>query len=56
MKKEKYVIPQETIDSLVKLGDVLQKIHTRMKKEGFEIVDSQIRSIETGEVWKPIKK
>lgn len=52
MDKNKYVLSQETIGNLIKLGEVLQRIHTRMRKEGFEIVDGEIRNIETGEVWK----
>lgn len=46
-----YIFPQETIDSLVQLGEVLRKIHNRMKSEGYDIIDDRIIHIATGKLY-----
>ena len=37
----------DTIQSLSDLGDVLRRIHNRMKIEGYTIVDGQIKKLDT---------
>lgn len=49
--EEDYKLSQETINDLAKLGEVLQRIYARMRNEGYDIIDGEIRSIETGELW-----
>lgn len=53
--KEEYIFSQETVDALIALGGVLQRIHERMASEGYHIVDGKIVSIKTGEEWKKSK-
>lgn len=40
MKKE--VLPKETIETLVEIGEVLRRINARMNAEGFEIKDGKV--------------
>ena len=49
---EEYIFSQETVDTLVALGKVLEKIHQRMVDEGYHIVDDKIVNIKTGEEWR----
>jgi hypothetical protein len=49
--EKKYIFPQETIDSLIELGEILRKINKRMTDEGYHIVGEKIVNIETGEEW-----
>lgn len=51
MRKEDYQFKQETIDALAKLGEVLKGIYARMRSEGYDIIDGEIRNVETGELW-----
>jgi len=46
-----YIFSQETINSLVALGNVLQRIYKRMKNEGYDIIDGRIIHLETGEEY-----
>ena len=45
------IFTEETIKDLQALVEVLFKIHTRMKREGYAIINGQIVHQETGEVW-----
>lgn len=46
-----YIFPQETINSLVALGNVLENIYNRMKTEGYDIIDGKIIHIKTGKEY-----
>ncbi|MDP4103354.1 MAG: hypothetical protein Q8935_00255 [Bacillota bacterium] len=37
-----YYFNQETIDSISELGSVLQRIHNRLKSEGYSIIDGKL--------------
>ena len=37
----------DTIIALSDLGDVLRRIHNRMKAEGYTIIDGQVKKLET---------
>lgn len=42
---EKFTLPQETIDSIVELGEVLKVIRKRMLADGYTIVSGQIKKL-----------
>lgn len=48
---EEIVFTEETLQALVELGVVLRRVHNRMIREGYHIVNDKIVSIETGEEW-----
>ncbi len=52
-KKPGYLFSQESINSLVELGSILEKIHIRMKKEGYDIIDGRIIHLESGNEYEP---
>jgi hypothetical protein len=52
-KESQYIFSQETISSLVALGNVLERIYRRMKNEGYDIIDGRIIHIETGKEYDP---
>ena len=39
------ILPQETLDSLDELGEVLKSIRERMYNEGYEIVDGIVNKV-----------
>ena len=47
-----YIFSDESIKTFKELGEVLRRIRIRMRKEGYDIIDGEIRNVETGEVWK----
>lgn len=55
-KEPAYIFSQETINSLVALGNVLEKIYSRMKSEGYDIIDGRIIHLETGKEYDPNQK
>jgi hypothetical protein len=50
-----FIFSQETIDSLVALGNVLERIYRRMKNEGYDIIDGRIIHLETGKEYEAQK-
>jgi hypothetical protein len=49
-KLRKYLLSDETVEALVKLGEVLRPIHDRLvKEEKIKVVDGKIIDCETGE-------
>lgn len=45
--KEKEILPEETLQALDALGEVLLRIRRRMLSEGFDIVDGKIVPIKS---------
>ena len=56
MDNNKQKFAQETIDALQALGGLLESIYRRMKSEGYDIINGEIRNLETGELWVPKRK
>ncbi len=36
-------IPDETVEALIKLGNILKDIHIRMDRDGYEIINGKIQ-------------
>jgi hypothetical protein len=49
------IFPTDTIEALEQLGGVLRTINTRMKQEGYDIIDGRIIHIATGKPYEPPK-
>lgn len=49
-KPKKYLLSDETVEALVKLGEVLRPIHDRLVREGkIKVDDGKIIDCETGQ-------
>jgi len=42
---DEVILPQETIDALEELGVIFRRIHERMKREGYTIVEGKITKL-----------
>lgn len=47
MIKNKEVLPEETLDTLVAIGEVLLRIRRRMLSKGFDVVGGKVVSLKT---------
>lgn len=52
-KRKDYIFSTETINALIALGNVLERIYRRMKSEGYDIIDGRIIHLETGKEYEP---
>jgi hypothetical protein len=52
----RYLFSQETINSLTEFGKILKIIYTRMKSEGYDIVNGKIINLETGKEYEATKQ
>ena len=51
-----FIFSQETIDSLIALGEVLKRNYIQMKKQGYDIIDGRIIHLESGKEYDPANK
>jgi hypothetical protein len=47
------VFPQETVNTLLELGKMLETIYKRMNSEGYDIIDDKIIHLATGKEYDP---
>jgi len=51
-----FIFTQETIDSLIALGEVLKRNLVEIRKDGYDIIDGKIIHIESGKEYDPTKQ